>query len=195
MKTLILFLSTVITLASCKQSHLQEETTKTNKTSIMNNKNIYDFSVKDINGNNYNLSQLKGKKVMIVNTASECGLTPQFRDLEALYEKYKDKNFAIIGFPTNDFGAQDPGTNEQIAAFCTKNYGVTFPMMSKIVVVGDNKHELYKFLTEKSLNGLEDNEVKWNFQKYLIDENGFLVRVIHPTTLPEDDSIVKWIAE
>lgn len=195
MKTLILFLSTVITLASCKQSHLQEVTTKTNKTSIMNNKNIYDFSVKDINGNNYNLSQLKGKKVMIVNTASECGLTPQFRDLEALYEKYKDKNFAIIGFPTNDFGAQDPGTNEQIAAFCTKNYGVTFPMMSKIVVVGDNKHELYKFLTEKSLNGLEDNEVKWNFQKYLIDENGFLVRVIHPTTLPEDDSIVKWIAE
>ena len=160
MKILILFLSSVITLASCRQSHFQKVTTKTNKTSIMNNKNVYDFSVKDINGNNYNLSQLKGKKVMIVNTASECGLTPQFRDLEALYEKYKDKNFSIIGFPTNDFGAQDPGTNEQIAAFCTKNYGVTFPMMSKIVVVGDNKHELYKFLTEKSLNGLEDNEVK-----------------------------------
>jgi glutathione peroxidase len=136
---------------------------------------------------------LKGKKIMIVNTASECGLTPQYRDLEAIYEKYKDQNFIIVGFPANNFGAQEPGSDEQIASFCKKNYGVTFPMMSKISVKGKDMHEVYQFLTQKSKNGLQDSEVAWNFQKYLIDENGELVKVIQPQTLPTDREIILWI--
>lgn len=130
---------------------------------------------------------------MIVNTASECGLTPQYKDLEAIYEKYKEKNFVIVGFPANNFGSQEPGTDKEIATFCEQNYGVTFPMMSKISVKGSDMHEVYKFLTQKSKNGLEDSEVQWNFQKYLINENGELERVIAPRTLPTDDSVIKWI--
>ncbi|CAG0912127.1 unnamed protein product, partial [Cyprideis torosa] len=136
---------------------------------------------------------LKGKKVMVVNTASECGLTPQYADLQKLYDQYKDQDFVIVGFPANNFGGQEPGSDEQIASFCKENYGVTFPMMSKISVKGDDKHQVYQFLTEKSKNGLQDSEVAWNFQKYLIDENGELAMVIEPRTLPTDPSIVKWI--
>lgn len=154
---------------------------------------IYDFKVVDISGNSFDLATLKGKKVMIVNTASKCGLTPQYEQLEELYKKYKDQNFVIVGFPANNFMKQEPGTNEEIESFCQKNYGVTFPMMSKISVKGSDMHPLYKFLTTKSLNNLEDNDVKWNFQKYLIDENGTLVKVISPSTLPTDKEIIKWI--
>lgn len=154
---------------------------------------IYQFKVKDISGNDFDLASLEGKKVMIVNTASECGLTPQYAQLEELYEMFKDKNFVILGFPANNFGAQEPGTNKEIATFCQKNYGVTFPMMEKISVKDENVHPLYLFLTQKSKNGLEDNEVKWNFQKYLIDEKGYLVKVIQPQTLPIDEEIVNWI--
>ena len=132
---------------------------------------------------------------MIVNTASECGLTPQYKDLEALFEKYKNKNFVIIGFPSNDFGSQEPGTNTEIATFCKKNYGVTFPMMSKIAVKGNGKHPLYQFLTEKAKNGLQDSQVKWNFQKYLINEQGKLIKVIDPQVLPNDESIINWITK
>jgi glutathione peroxidase len=130
---------------------------------------------------------------MIVNTASKCGLTPQYEQLEAVYQTYKDSNFTIIGFPANNFMGQEPGSNEEIAEFCLKNYGVSFPMMSKISVKGKDMHELYQFLTESDLNGLEDNDVKWNFQKYLIDEEGKLVKVINPTTLPDDQEIIDWI--
>jgi glutathione peroxidase len=154
---------------------------------------IYDFKVVDISGNSFDLATLKGKKVMIVNTASKCGLTPQYEQLEELYKKYKDQNFVIVGFPANNFMKQEPGTNEEIESFCQKNYGVTFPMMSKISVKGSDMHPLYKFLTTKSLNNLEDNDVKWNFQKYLIDEKGTLVKVISPSTLPTDKEIIKWI--
>lgn len=154
---------------------------------------IYQFKVKDITGSDFNLSDLKGKKVLIVNTASKCGLTPQFEQLEALYQKYKDQNFVIIGFPTNDFMSQDPGTNEEIAEFCKLNYGVTFPMMSKIVVKGDNKEPLFKYLTTKAQNGLDDYEVEWNFQKFLINEDGKLAKVISPRTLPNDQEIINWI--
>ncbi len=133
---------------------------------------FYDFTVKDINGHDFNFSQLKGKKVMVVNTASKCGFTPQYANLESLYEKYKDDNFIIIGFPANNFNHQEPGTNNEIKEFCTKNYGVTFPMMSKISVKGDDMSPVYKWLTSKKENGKMDSEVKWNFQKYLIDENG-----------------------
>lgn len=160
---------------------------------ILFSQTIYDYKVVDINGKSFDLSSLKGKKVMIVNTASKCGLTPQYEQLEELYKKYKGQNFVIVGFPANNFMKQEPGTNEEIESFCQKNYGVTFPMMSKISVKGNDMDPLYKFLTTKSLNKLEDNDVKWNFQKYLIDEKGNLVKVISPSTSPTDKDIIKWI--
>ena len=154
---------------------------------------IHQFKVKDIEGNTFDLASLKGKKVMIVNTASKCGLTPQYEQLEAVYKKNAAANFVIIGFPANDFMGQEPGTNKEIEVFCQKNYGVTFPMMEKISVKGKNMHPLYKFLTQKELNGLEDSQVQWNFQKYLINEKGQLEKVISPRTLPNDPEIIKWI--
>jgi glutathione peroxidase len=157
------------------------------------NESIHQFVVTDIEGNKFDFSSLKGKKIMIVNTASRCGLTPQYEKLEELYTKYKSKNFVIVGFPANDFLMQEPGSNEDIAKFCKKNYGVSFPMMSKISVNGKKIHPVYKFLTKKSLNGLKDNKVEWNFQKYLLDENGYLARVISPSTAPDDASIIEWI--
>ena len=159
----------------------------------MNDQTIYQFEVEDITGKAFPLSNLQGKKVMIVNTASKCGLTPQYKELEALYQQYKDKDFIIIGFPANNFLGQEPGSNEQIASFCSINYGVTFPMMSKISVKGKNMHPLYQFLTQKAKNGVEDSKVKWNFQKYLIGRNGKLEKVIDPKTLPSSDEVKQWI--
>lgn len=154
---------------------------------------FYSFKVKTLEGRPYDLSNLKGKKVLVVNTASKCGYTPQYKALEALYKKYGGDNFTIIGFPANNFMNQEPGTNKEIRQFCTENYGVTFPMMEKISVKGDDMAPLYKWLTEKSENGVMDSEVKWNFQKYLIDENGNLVMVLPPETKPDDKVIVSWI--
>jgi len=154
---------------------------------------IHEFKVENINGEEFDFSSLNGKKIMVVNTASKCGLTPQYEKLEALYQKYKNDNFIIIGFPSNDFMGQEPGSNEEIIAFCKKNYGVSFPMMSKVKVKGSDKCDIYSFLTSKSQNGLEDNKVQWNFQKYLLDENGFLVKVLSPRTLPDDPQISSWI--
>lgn len=156
-------------------------------------KTIYDFKITDIEGKEFPMTQLKGKKVMIVNTASEYGYTPQYKDLQELYIKYKDKNFIIIGFPTNNFGGQEPGTNTEIKSFCTKNYGVTFPMMSKISVKGDDIAPIYKWLQNKTENGVGDGEVKWNFHKFLLDENGKWVRSVGSKTKPTDDEIIKWI--
>lgn len=155
-------------------------------------KTIYDFQVEDINGENFDFSSLKGKKIMIVNTASECGLTPQYEQLQAMHEKYGDQ-LVIVGFPANNFGAQEPGTEEQIVQFCQKNYGVTFLMMSKVSVKGEDQCALYQFLTQKKLNGSQDSEVKWNFQKYLFDESGRLVRVVEPRELPNSEAIVSWV--
>ena len=160
---------------------------------LASSQTIYDFKVTDIDGKEFDLASLKGKKVMIVNTASKCGLTPQYEELEKLYQTYKDQNFVIIGFPSNDFMSQEPGSNEEIKEFCTKNYGVSFPMMSKIEVKGKEMHPLYQFLTEKSKNGYSDNSVKWNFQKYLINEKGELVKVIAPGTKPLSEEITSWI--
>lgn len=154
---------------------------------------IHQFKLKDLEGNDFDFSSLKGKKVMVVNTASKCGLTPQYEELEAIYKKYQNKNFVIVGFPANNFMGQEPGSNEEIATFCKKNYGVTFPMMSKISVKGKDMHPVYQFLTSKDKNGLEDNEVKWNFQKYLLNEDGELEKVISPQTHPDDKSIIEWI--
>ena len=154
---------------------------------------FYDFKVKDIDGKDFDLSSLKGKKVLVVNTASKCGNTPQYADLEKLYKEFGDQKFTIIGFPANNFGAQESGSNQEIAEFCTKNYGVTFKMMSKISVKGNDMSPLYQWLTNKSKNGVMDSEVKWNFQKYLIDENGKLVDVVDPKVKPYDEKIVGWI--
>ncbi len=156
---------------------------------------IYDFAVKDIDGNEYALKQLKGKKVMIVNVASKCGFTPQYEALEKLYETYKDDNFIIIAFPANNFKEQEPGTDEEIKQFCTLNYGVSFPVMSKISVKGDDIHPLYKWLTDKDLNGTSNSRVKWNFQKYLIGTNGKIEYVINPWVEPDNNKIIKWIED
>ena len=164
-----------------------------NESSKIKKMSIHEFKVENINGDEFDFSSLKGKKIMVVNTASKCGLTPQYEKLEALYQKYKNENFIIIGFPSNDFMGQEPGSNEEIIAFCKKNYGVSFPMMSKVKVKGNDKCDIYSFLTSKSQNGLEDNKVQWNFQKYLLDENGFLIKVLSPRTLPDDPQISSWI--
>ena len=158
-----------------------------------NDRSFYDYSVTDIQGKQYDLSTLKGKKVLVVNTASKCGNTPQFAELEKLYKEYGSEKFVILGFPSNDFANQDPGTNEEILEFCTLNYGVTFPMMSKISVKGKDIHPLYEWLTNKELNGIMDSEVTWNFQKYLIDENGKLVEVIPPRVKPDSEQILAWL--
>nr|WP_321451614.1 glutathione peroxidase [uncultured Carboxylicivirga sp.] len=157
------------------------------------NKSFYDFVVNDIDGNLFDLAQLKGKKVMVVNVASKCGLTPQYEQLQELYEEFEDDNFAIIGFPANNFLSQEPGSEKEIKSFCTENYGVTFPMMSKISVKGEDMHPLYQWLTTKKLNGFEDSSVKWNFQKYLINRDGTIAKVISPKTKPYDDEIINWI--
>jgi glutathione peroxidase len=154
---------------------------------------LYDFKATALDGQPFDLSALKGKKVMVVNTASKCGLTPQYAGLEKLYEQYKDRNFVIIGFPANKFYSQEPGTNAEIKEFCTKNYGVSFPMMSKISVKGDDIDALYKWLTSKAENKVLDAPVQWNFQKFLINEKGELADVVMPRVLPDDDKIVKWI--
>lgn len=156
-------------------------------------KTFHDFTVKTIDGKDLQLSSLKGKKVLVVNTASKCGLTPQYEQLEALYEKYGNDKFTIIAFPSNNFNGQEPGTNEEILEFCTLNYKVTFPVMSKISVKGENMDPVYKWLTEKSENGKADAEVQWNFQKFMIDENGNWVDMIVPKDSPLSDKIIKWI--
>lgn len=155
---------------------------------------FYSFKVKTLEGETFDFATLKGKKVMIVNTASKCGFTPQYKELEELYVKESSKGFVIIGFPANNFANQEPGTAAEIREFCTANYGVTFPMMDKISVKGDDMHPLYQWLTEKSKNGVMDSEVRWNFQKYLIDENGNLKDVMLSKESPMSDKVLSWIA-
>jgi glutathione peroxidase len=162
--------------------------------SFSQSKSFYDFNVKTLEGQNFDFAALKGKKVMIVNTASKCGFTPQYKDLEELYNQYGGKNFVIIGFPANNFAGQEPGSASEIRKFCTENYGVTFPMMEKISVKGSDMHPLYKWLTEKAQNGVMDSEVKWNFQKYLIDENGRLQDVVYSKELPDSDKVMAWLS-
>lgn len=156
-------------------------------------KSFYDFTVKTIDGKEFPLSQLKGKKVLVVNTASKCHYTPQYADLEKLYQTYGGDKFVIIGFPENNFLNQEPGNNQEIQQFCTENYGVTFPMMSKISVKGNDMAPLYSWLTSKSENGVMDAPVKWNFQKFMIDENGNLSGMAPPSENPFSEKIVNWI--
>lgn len=157
-------------------------------------KSIHQFkTIKTLQDSLFDFSTLMGKKIMVVNTASKCGLTPQYKDLQALYNKYRHSNFEIIGFPCNDFLSQEPGDNKDIATFCTLNYGVTFPMMSKVHVKGENQDPIYSYLTKKSLNTISDSKVSWNFQKYLIGKNGFIEKIIPPKTNPLDTIITNWI--
>jgi len=148
--------------------------------------------VKSIDGTEYDYAQLKGKKVLIVNTASECGYTPQYEELEKLHQAYKDK-LIILGFPANNFGGQEPGTNEEIKEFCKSKYSVTFPMFEKISVLGDDMAPIYKWLTSKDLNGWNDQQPKWNFNKYLIDEEGNLVKYYSSAVKPMSEEIVSML--
>ncbi|MBA4154719.1 glutathione peroxidase [Flavobacterium sp.] len=194
MKTNFIVLVACVMLMSCQnQAQNKKETANTTTEKVMK-QSIHTFKVQDIEGKEFDFATLKGKKIMVVNTASKCGLTPQYKDLQALYVEYKDKGLVIIGFPANDFMKQEPGTNEEIVSFCQKNYGVTFPMMSKITVKGKEMHPIYQFLTQKAKNGLEDSEVEWNFQKYLLNEKGELEKVISPRTNPNDKEILEWLA-
>ena len=156
---------------------------------------LHQFTVETLEGETFDFSSLKGKKVMVVNTASKCGLTPQYKDLQALYEQYGAENFVVVGFPANDFLAQEPGTNEEIGAFCERNYGVSFPMMAKIGVKGKDMHPVYAFLTQKEKNGVMDSKVTWKFQKYLINQDGLVEKVISPRTSPVDPEIIEWITK
>jgi len=154
---------------------------------------VYDFKVQGLDGKTIDLSRFKGKKLLIVNTASKCGYTPQYADLEKLYEQYKDK-LTIIGFPANNFHQQEPGTNAEISEFCKKNYGVTFPMAEKVDVIGENTHPLFKYLTEEAKKmGVADPVIGWNFTKFLIDENGKLIAVFPSKIKPMDEQITKYL--
>ena len=155
-----------------------------------NMKTLHEFKSKTLDGKEFNFADLKGKKILIVNTASECGYTPQYKDLQALYEKYSSKNFVIIGFPCNDFGGQESGTETEIKSFCTKNYGVTFQMMGKVSI---GTSPIYQWLTHKTENGVLDATVKWNFNKFLVDEKGHLVKYLPSSVKPMDTEITNWI--
>lgn len=156
-------------------------------------KKFYDFTVTTIDGQELPLSTFKGKKVLVVNVASKCGFTPQYAGLQKLYEEYGGDDFVIIGFPADNFMHQEPGSNDEIKEFCTLNYGVTFPMMAKISVKGKDIAPLYQWLTSKSENGKQDAPVSWNFQKFMIDENGNWAGTFPPTTRPESEKIIGWI--
>jgi glutathione peroxidase len=162
-------------------------------TSFSQKKTFYDFKVKDIDGNEVDLHKYKGKKILVVNVASECGYTPQYKELEWLYKNYKDSGLVILGFPCNDFGGQEPGSPSEIKNFCSKNYGVTFPIMEKVSIKGDNCVPIYKWLQRKEENGVQDNEVKWNFNKFMISENGEWQGYLPSKIKPDDKIIIDWI--
>lgn len=154
---------------------------------------FYSFTFTDISGNEFDFATLKGKRVLLVNTASECGYTPQYKQLQELYETYNQQNFVIIGFPANNFGKQEPGSNTEIEAFCQKNYGVSFLLMEKSDVTGENQNSVYQWLTQKAKNGVSDAKVSWNFNKFLIDENGNWVAHFPSSVSPLDEKIIDFI--
>ena len=154
--------------------------------------NMYNIAINSLTGEKIDLNQFKGKKILFVNVASECGFTPQYKDLQKLHETYKDK-LVVIGLPCNQFGEQESGTSTQIKSFCEKNYGVDFLMTEKIDVKGENQHPLYAWLTQKEMNGVMSSSVKWNFQKYLVDENGKLIDLFYSITEPLSDKIVNLV--
>ncbi|KQT17949.1 glutathione peroxidase [Chryseobacterium sp. Leaf404] len=189
-KMFILLLSFVAFVNSFAQK--KSEALKT-KTKELMGKSIYDYKVNALEeGKTINFADFKGKKILIVNTASECGFTPQYKDLEQISKEYGDK-LVVVGFPANNFGGQEPGTNVEIGAFCEKNYGVTFPLAAKVSVKGDDIAPIFKFLTEKDLNGVKDSDILWNFTKFLVDENGNLIGSFKSDVKPTDEAIVKYL--
>lgn len=175
-----------------KKTVSKKQTTQQTKTP-QKMKTIHNYTFKDINDEDFNFADLKGKKILILNTASKCGYTPQYDALEKLYQEYKDQNFVIIGFPSDNFGGQEFDNNEEIATFCKLNYGVTFPLMSKSDVIGNNQNEVFKFLTKKAINGKSDNDVKWNFTKFLINEDGTLEASYPSKVTPDSKEIIDWL--
>lgn len=196
MKKLIFF-SLAGLLFSCTNSAQQKGsanvTNAKNNQKITENMSFYDIKVNDINGQSYDFSQLKGKKVLLVNTASECGFTPQYADLEKLYKQYGGSNFVVIAVPSNDFGGQEPGSASDIKTFCSVKYGIEFPIMEKMVTKGSNQSPLYQWLTSKDKNGVKDSSVMWNFHKFFIDENGKLITDFSSSVSPLDARIVDLI--
>lgn len=154
--------------------------------------NIYDFKVPSLEGNDIDFSKFKGKKVLIVNTASKCGYTPQYAELQELYTKHQ-KNLVIVGFPANNFNGQEPGSNEDIGEFCKRNYGVTFPMAEKVSVKGGDIHPLFKYLTDEAKKMGNEDPIKWNFTKFLLDEKGKLIAVFPSKVKPMGEEITKWL--
>ena len=176
------FVFLITFLLSCMNSYNHED-----------NLSFYDIMVKTIDGEDFDLSTFKGKKLLVVNVASKCGLTPQYKQLEELYKEYKNQNFTVLAFPSSDFANQEYTDSQKISSFCQKNYGVTFPIFEKVSVKGKSKHYIYQWLTEKNKNGKKNVSVLWNFQKFIIDENGQWVDYFLPTTSPKSKKIVKWI--
>ena len=186
-KLFIILLSIGVFLQSCTN---QKKEISQEKPNAM--KSLYDYKVENLDGKEINFANFKGKKILIVNTASECGFTEQYADLQKVSEEYKDK-LVVVGFPANNFGGQEPGSNKQIGAFCQKNFGVTFPMAAKVSVKGDDIAPIFKFLTEKDLNGVKNTSILWNFTKFLVDENGQLIDSFMSNTRPTSDSITKYL--
>ncbi len=177
-------------LQSCKNQ--KNEITKDNTTEKKMDKTIYDYNVESLDGEKINFADFKGKKILVVNTASECGFTGQYADLEQLSKEYGEK-IVVVGFPANNFGGQEPGSNEEIGAFCEKNFGVTFPMAAKVSVKGDDIAPIFQYLTQKDLNGVKNTAILWNFTKFLVDENGYLIDSFISTTKPTSESITKYL--
>lgn len=185
-KIFILLLAFGAFLKSCTQP--KTEVSQDKNTTM---KTVHDFKVESLEGEEINFAHFRGKKILIVNTASACGFTPQYADLEEISKTYKDK-VVVVGFPANNFGNQESGTNEEIGAFCQKNYGVTFPMAAKVSVKGDDAAPLFQYLSDKQQNGVKNTTILWNFTKFLIDENGRLIDSFVSTTKPTDEAITKY---
>lgn len=199
MKTLFNLIALALLAFQSPQLSLTERSGTENDIRLVSNtnnmnapENFYDFTLNDIDGNPVDFSAYKGKKLLIVNVASKCGYTPQYAELQELYEAYKDQ-ITILAFPANNFGGQEPGTNEDIKTFCSENYGVTFPMFEKISVKGVDKHPLYRWLSDKNLNGWNNTEPSWNFCKYFINEKGELVKFFPSSVKPMDEEIIALI--
>jgi glutathione peroxidase len=185
----LIHLLTLITACTTPENKAIQPEKATNNNPMTQTSSIHAFKVTALDGTTIDFSAFKGKKILVVNTASECGYTPQYKDLQALYTAYGNK-LVIVGFPANNFGSQEPGSNDEIKTFCTKNYGVSFPMAAKISVKGSDMAPIYQWLTQKSQNGVLDSEVSWNFNKYLLDENGQLIKHFESRVKPMSEEIV-----
>jgi glutathione peroxidase len=179
---------TLMACASNQQNETVETSTQMNTANTDTTKNIHGFKAEALDGSTIDFASFKGKKILVVNTASECGYTPQYKDLEKLYETYKDK-LVVIGFPANNFGGQEPGSNAEIKTFCTKNYGVSFPMAAKVSVKGADMAPIYQWLTQKEKNGVLNADIKWNFNKFLLDENGRMMYKFESSVTPMSEEI------